>query len=87
MNSYTPGTYKLPEPKRTRRRGGGLKASMEMLAAGQCKFVSTQKIPTVKKQRSATAAMHTTAKSLGIKITTYTSVDDRIVAQLKEGSK
>jgi hypothetical protein len=86
MRSYTPGTYKMPEPKRKITRRGGLKVSLEMLRDGQCKFVSSESLRTSKERQNAAASMHTTANAMGIRITTYTSVDNRIVAQLKEGA-
>lgn len=86
MNTYTPGSRKMPEPKRTPRKGGGLTVSMKMLRDGECKFVSTQSIAKPSKRASACAALHTTARNLGFEITTYTSVDNRIVARLKGGA-
>lgn len=86
MNTYTPGTYKMPEPKRKPNKGGGLTESLKMLASGDCRFVSTQSIAKPSKRASACTSMHIAARNLGIQITTYTSVDNRIVARLKGGA-
>jgi hypothetical protein len=85
---YETKTTRPPAPraakaKQYQKRENGVGAALERLKSGQASFVQSEKL-TPKQQENVRACYYVTAKKLGMKVQTYISKDNRVIAVVKD---